>query len=198
MLGDGTELNNLWVKSLGVKVMALSDLLKTGAPEGDEQLRVPDDASELTGDGAPADELPPDPQPSRRSRAGRRKASMRAAAPKRATKAETDQVRDALTMLYTLPAWGLKIRDPHCGGALMAQRDEIVAALAPIVCRNPAMLAFFTSANAPWMEYLALAQALFPVGQTIWSHHVTHTVGDEQHGEVPFDLSAYAAPAFTG
>lgn len=101
-------------------------------------------------------------------------------------------------MLYTLPAWGARVKDPHCGGALLAQRDDIVKALVPIVCRNPAMLAFFTAANAPWMDYLALAQALAPVAQTFWSHHVTHTLGhDDETGEgVSVDLSAYAAPVY--
>jgi hypothetical protein len=78
----------------------------------------------------------------------------------------------------------------------MEQRDDIVKALTPIVCRNPAMLAFFTAANAPWMDYLALFQALMPVGQMFWSHHVTHTVGAQESGEVPVDLSAYSAPRF--
>jgi hypothetical protein len=179
----------------------LSDLLRSGAAE---DVDVPDDASELSGlgagDGAPApdaDSLEPDPQPSRRQRKGRRPG--RAAAQK-ASKADQDQVRDALTMLYTLPAWGLRLRDPHCGGALQDQRDDIVKALVPIVCRNPGMLAFFTAANAPWMDYLALFQALMPVGQTIWAHHVTHTIGHDGEqdggGVNGVDLSAYSAPRF--
>ena len=178
----------------------LADLLRTGATESEEPFDVPDDPSGLTGGDGPepadTDQLAPDPQPSRRSRKGRR--SGRAAGTGgRATKADQDQVRDALTMLYSLPAWGLRLRDPHCGGALMEQRDDIVKALTPIVCRNPAMLAFFTSANAPWMDYLALFQALMPVGQMMWSHHVTHTVGQQQEsGEVPVDLSTYTAPRF--
>lgn len=187
--------------------MALADLLKTGSVDGeDSSAQVPDDASELTGpgadSGAPADELPPDPQPSRRSKQGRRRMrSSTAAASKKATAAEKTAIRDALTMLYTLPAWGLQMRDAHCGGALMDQRDAIVDALVPIVARNPAMVAFFTAGNAPWMEYLALFQALLPVGQMVWGHHVTHTVGGEAGGVgpaggVPVDLSAYAAPAF--
>lgn len=164
---------------------------------------VPDDASQLTG--APADgqepddpdRLAPDPQPSRRSRKGRR--TQRPASGK-VSKAETDQVRDALTVLYTPAAWGVRLKDPHCGGALLEQRDDIIKAMVPIVCRNPAMLAFFTAANAPWMDYLALASALGPLAKTVWSHHVTHTIGhdDDTQGEVPVDLSAYSAPRFTG
>ncbi len=175
---------------------ALQDLLGVGASQ-DEDMQVPDDASTLTGGAGegpePEDGLAPDPRPSRRTKRNRRAPAARA----RVGKAESDQVRDALTMLYTLPAWGAKLKDPHCGGALLDQRDDIVKALVPIVCRNPAMLAFFTAANAPWMDYLALAQALLPVGQTIWAHHVTHTVGaTEDAGEVPVDLSHYSAPRF--
>lgn len=172
--------------------MGLQDLLRTGAVDTDEDAAPTPDAPEND----THDDLPPDPQPARRSKAQRRR-QLRATAPKKATKGEQDQVRDALTMLYTLPAWGLRIRDPHCGGTLMDQRDAIIDALVPIVCRNPAMLTFFTAANAPWMEYLALFQALLPVGQGIWGHHVTHTIGgDDTAGGVPVDLSAYAAPAF--
>lgn len=180
---------------------ALADLLKSGSVDGEESAaQLPEDTPDRGGAGehgaGPIDELPPDPQPSRRTAKGRRR-TARAASPRKASKAEQDQVRDALTMLYTLPAWGLQLRDAHCGGALMDQRDAIIDALTPIVCRNPAMLAFFTAANAPWMDYLALFQALLPVGQAVWGHHVTRTVGrDESAGGVPVDLSAYAAPAF--
>lgn len=179
----------------------LADLLRSTP---DEDSDVPDDLSGLTGADGPepaeGDQLAPDPQPSRRARKGRRSSRAAAAPAAAATKADRDQVRDALTMLYTLPAWGLQLRDQHCGGALMEQRDAIIKSLVPIVCRNPAMLAFFTSANAPWMDYLALGQALAPVAKTIWSHHVTHTVGDADGmpGEVPVDLTAYSAPRFAG
>lgn len=182
----------------------LSDLLsRVGAPDG-EGADVPDDASTLTGaagDGQDpdGDRLAPDPQPSRRSRKGRSRAGRPAQG--KASKAEQDQVRDALTVLYTPAAWGVRLKDPHCGAALLEQRDDIIKTLTPIVCRNPGMLAFFTAANAPWMDYLALAQALAPVAKTIWSHHVTHTVGHDEDtagGGVPVDLSSYSAPRFAG
>lgn len=186
--------------------MALADLLKSGSVDGDDSsAHVPDDASELTGGapdpGAPADELPPDPAPSRRSKQGRRRMRATTTASKKATASEKQQVRDALTMLYTFPALGVRMRDPHCGGALLEQQDPVIDALVPIVCRNPAMLTFFTASNTPWLEYLALIKALLPIGQMVWGHHVTHTVGGETDGVgpaggVPVDLSAYAAPAF--
>lgn len=176
----------------------LADLLRTVTPEADEPAHTPDDASELLdlgGESEDADGIAADPQPARRSQ--KRRKTARAAAAK-ATKAERDQVRDALTMLYTVPAWGLRMRDAHCGGVLMDEREKIIDAMTPIVCRNPAMLAFFTAAGAPWMEYLALMQALLPVGQAVWGHHVTRTVGrpEQDGGMNGFDLSAYSAPAF--
>lgn len=176
----------------------LADLLRNGAPNADET-DVPDDLSELTGapgDPVPAeaDQLAPDPQPSRRgSGKGRR---TRAAGT--TSKGERDQVRDALTMLYSLPAWGVRLKDPHCGGALLDERDAIIKTLVPIVCRNPAMVAFLTGVDAPWMDYLALAQALSPVASTVWSHHVTHTIGAQpaEEGVSGGDFSAYAAPNY--
>jgi hypothetical protein len=177
---------------------SLSDLLGTGkTAEDDPQQDGPDAPTpDTSGDDAP--ELPADPPPSRRSRKGRRTAARATNVRTTATKADRDQVRDALTMLYTLPAWGLTMKDPHCGGVLMQQRDDIIKSLVPIVCRNPGMLAFFTAANAPWMDYLALMQALLPVGQAVWGHHVTRTVGpaapDEQAaGGGLVDLTAYTA-----
>lgn len=175
-------------------MQSLADLLGTAADEHAPETPGPDPQPGADAPHTETDELPADPAPSRRSRKGRRTAA-RSATRVKATRGEENQVRDALTMLYTLPAWGLQMRDPHCGGALMAQRDDIIKALTPIVCRNPAMLAWFTAANAPWMDVLALLQALLPVGQAVWGHHVTHTAGgDEQAGGGGLvDLSRYTA-----
>ena len=181
--------------------MALDGLLRSrdDDADADDVPEVPSDASSLMGapDG-PADELPQDPQPSRRSRKAARKMRPPAAS-RTATKSEQNQVRDAVSLLFTVPAWGLQMRDAHCGGVLMAQRQEIIDAFVPIICRNPAMLAFFTAVDAPWMAYLALFKALAPVAQAIWGHHVTHTVGDDQGaaGGGRVDLSAYSAPVYT-
>lgn len=181
----------------------LSDILRVGAPSSDD-LDAPDEAPELSGAGGDGqmpdgDRLAPDPQPSRRG--GKRGRRTPRAASGKPSKAEVDQVRDALTVLYSPLAWGVTLKDPHCGGALMEQQEKVVAAMTRIACRNPAMLAFFTSTEKPWWDYVLLAQALAPVGKVVWQHHITHTVGapDEQgEGVTPVDFSAYRAPAFTG
>jgi len=86
---------------VGCGVSGLADLLG-GARE--DLPEVPDDASALDQDGAPAgDELAADPAPSRRAGKGRRTAARVKSAAK-ASGSEREQVRDALTMLYTLPA----------------------------------------------------------------------------------------------
>lgn len=169
--------------------MAVSDIISklSFSDEGDSttELRfsVPDDASAIDGEG---DSLTPDPKPSRR-RAPKSVASTAA----KANAAQKKQVRDALLLLLT-PATGfLAMRDPHCGGAAFAQREEIVAAMVPIVCRNPNMLRWFTAADAPWLDYLALLTALQPVGAAFWQHHVKKTIGHD--GGEAVDYSAYTA-----
>jgi hypothetical protein len=175
-------------------VGTLTDLLGGAKEDLPEVSEVPDDASSI--DAGAGDELPADPAPSRSSRRGRSRGSRASRTAQKATHAEQNQVRDALAMLLTVPAWALQMKDPHCGGAVMDNRDEIIKSMVPIVCRNPAMLAFFTAANAPWMDYLALATALRPVISTIWGHHVSHIIGQaspEQDGGGLVDLSRYTA-----
>ena len=169
----------------------LTDLLggtKEDLPE------VPDDASAL--DAEAGDELPADPAPSRTS--GRRRSRSRASrTAQKATRQEQDQVRDALTMLLTVPMWAGQMKDPVCGGKIMEEREAIIKSLVPIACRHPAALAFLTGSDAPWMEYLALMTALKPVIQTVWGHHVSHTIGGQpesgEDGGGLVDLSRYTA-----
>lgn len=172
----------------------LTDLLggsKEDLPE------VPDDASALDPEAGEGDQLPADPAPSRTS--SRRRSRTRASrTAQKATRQEADQVRDALTMLLTVPMWAGQMKDPICGGAVMAERDAIIKSLVPIACRHPAALALLTGSDAPWMEYLALMTALKPVVQTVWGHHVSHTIGaqdpeSDQGGGGLVDLSRYTA-----
>jgi hypothetical protein len=155
------------------------------ADSGDDlRFSVPDDASSLEG-GDTGDSLTPDPKPSRRKSA--RKIPVSTGKP---TVAQKKQVRDALLLLMT-PATGFwAMRDQHCGGAAFEQREAIVDAMVPIICRNANMLRWFTAADAPWLDYLALLTALQPVGMSVWQHHVKHTIGE---GGEPADYSAYTA-----
>jgi hypothetical protein len=173
---------------MGVDLLDRLGLRSGDADDGDD-LDVPDDASELLEDDA-EEELPKDPKPSRR------KARLSLPeGPTKATPAEKRQVKDALSLIIKAPAGLWSMRDPHCGGALHDQADAIIKASLPIICRNPAMLRWFTAANAPWLDIAALVAALAPVVGTIYGHHVTHTVGAEE-GAPDVDLSAYAAPRY--
>ena len=145
---------------------------------------VPDDISALD------DVLPPDPPAARRTA----KASRKPAA--KPTRAVQNQVADALTMMITRPAGVLAFRDPICGSAILDQADEVVAKLVPIVCRNPAMLRWFTE-GAGYMDFMALAAAVFPIARTIWAHHVTHSIGMEEDQDDGEDFNRYVAPGFT-
>lgn len=159
--------------------------LKGNVREVDETLDVPDDLSGLD----ESDLLPPDPPAARRTAKTPRKAAAKP------TKAVQNQVADALTMMITLPAGVLAFRDPICGGAVLGQADEVVAKLVPIVCRNPAMLRWFTE-GAGYMDFFALATALFPIARTVWAHHVTRSIGMEED-EGAEDFNQYVAPGFT-
>ena len=134
------------------------------------------------------DVLPPDPPPARRTEKSRPKPP-----PTKPTKAIQTQVSDALTMMITLPAGMWSMRDPICGTALMEQSDAIVARLTPIVCRNPAMLRWFTE-GAGYMDWIALATAIAPVVRTVWAHHVSHELDVEEQEES--DVQQYSAPRY--
>lgn len=172
--------------------MAVSDLMDrlsakiSGEPQDDDDFEVPDDLSGLD-TGEADDLLPPDPKPSRKKRT-----LAPSTGSGKATTAQKRQVNDALLMLLTPTTGLLAMKDPHCGGAAFAQREEIVKAMVPIICRNPAMLRWFTASNAPWLDYLALLTALQPVGAAVWQHHVKKTVGHGDGGG-GLDLSAYTA-----
>jgi hypothetical protein len=141
-----------------------------------------------------ADLLPPDPKPGRKARGAGR--APRAAA--KATIAQKRTVADALTMMITMPAGIVSLRDPVCGNAVLDQAEAVVDRLVPIVCRNPAMLGWFTE-GAAYMDWIALMGALAPIAKTVWSHHVTRSLGHEEGpGEhAPADFGAYPAPVFS-
>lgn len=199
MLSAGsTELNDLHLRNLlRNELVGVGSLAEILGGTTEDIPDVPGDASSLD-EGAAGDELPADPAPSRTS-GGKRRARTRGAraAARKTTRQEQDQVRDALTMLLTVPMWAGQMKDPVCGGSVMENRDAIINSLVPIACRHPAALAFLTGSDAPWMEYLALMTALKPVIQTVWGHHVSHSIGsdapDAEQGGGLVDLSRYTA-----
>lgn len=140
------------------------------------------------------DSLPEeDPKPARRSTKGPRTSGAAA----KVTAAQKRSVADALEMMITLPAGVIAMKDPVCGGAALEHCDNIVKKLTPIVCRNPAMVEWFTS-GAGYLDWFGLATALAPLVMTVWSHHVTkpqEQEGAHAHPAGEPDFSHYTAPS---
>lgn len=200
--------------------MAIADLLRgnvrdVAEPSGDDEDLiidvVPDDVSSLGSVSetllslsADAEDDDPDQASERpkRDRSAAHRAQASGRRPKvpsfseKASGAQRKQVGDSLEFMLTLLTGTLAMKDPHCGGAAFAQREEITKALIPLVCKNPTLLRWFTATDAPFMDFMALFLALKPVGQAVWQHHVAKAPVNPQGVNQPRDLSGYAAPAF--
>lgn len=172
--------------------MALADLIdRLGGSDADDlDISAPDDLSEL----GEADQLTPDLKP---KRAKASKISAVRSAGSKASVAQKRAVHDALTLVLTLPAGAWAMRDPHCGGIAMQQREATINALVPIICRNPTMLQWFTAGDGGWMDWAALIVALQPLASATWSHHVRKIDPDEDRQDAAggggFDLSQFTA-----
>lgn len=177
--------------------MGISELLRGNAAQKEHVSDLPSEDVVAPDE----DALTPDPEPAHRASRSRTPKTERpkgklptTAAGKK--KMET-QVRDNLTMFLGLGSlMGTRV-DPHCFGALAMQQEAIVNALVPIIMRNTNLLRWFAGTDAHYLEYLALAQALAPVGMTVFKHHIAKSVGEG--GARPahaYDLSDFAAPAF--
>jgi hypothetical protein len=177
--------------------LAISDLLEklSGASDSDAPDLEPDD----TGDPAPGevlepdDLLDPDPAPVKRTR----KRSAGSSAP-RVTAGQKKTVTEAWEAMIMLPAGLAAIRDPVCGGAALDQAKTLAEALTKVTCRNPAMLAWFLSDGAPYMDWIAVFMAARPIATTIWAHHVSHAIGGKEDEGAPDFSTAYPAPVFSG
>lgn len=175
--------------------MGITDLLKEHGlissdkdPERDSS--DPDESPEET----PVDDvLEPDPKPVRcQKKRGLKRPSN---GDYKATAAEKKKVKDAVDLSLTILGGGISLRDPHCGGAILACSTEASDKAAAIIARNPAWTAWFVGSTG-FLDVLGLLAALAPVGKAFWSHHVTHSVGGEHdHGndDVP-DYAKFHAP----
>lgn len=151
---------------------------------------VPDDISSLD------DILPADPAPKRAGKAtsGWVGPKGKGAAPK-VSAAQKREIADALELIQVMLGGTIQMRDQVCGGAIVNNAANVAAKAVPIICRNPAWVAWFT-AGTGWMDVLGLVIALREPIATMWSHHVTHTIGHEgeQDAGADDDLSAFTAP----
>jgi hypothetical protein len=113
-----------------------------------------------------------DPQPSR--------ARVYAKAPSvkpKVSVAEKKDVKAKIAMLLLPPAaiWGRY--DQYCGTAFAQVIPELSEDLVEIFADSAEIMAWFASGTG-WMKYLKLLNTLQPVGEMIWAHHISHTVGE--------------------
>jgi hypothetical protein len=137
----------------------------------------------------PTDLLEQDPKPAKRQ--GRSKSN--ASVSHKATAAEKRQIKDALTLIQLTVGGGLQFRDPHCGGAILENADNVAEKAVPIIARNPKWVEWFCG-SAGWLDVFGLLMALRPVLGTFWGHHVNHSVGGDGHGDDGTDFSQFEAP----
>lgn len=93
----------------------------------------------------------------------------------RLTAAQRGEIQGNWALLLSLPATGLAMIDPACGGALADNIDTIISKSAPLVLKSPRAVQFLSEAG-DWILWYGLGAALLPVAQMGWSHHVTHSV----------------------
>jgi hypothetical protein len=155
---------------------------------------VPDDLSGLD------DLLEPDPAPRRAADGPAQGAAAKlkrigGAPAAKITPKQKKEITDALELIQLIVGGAVQIRDRHCGTAIVDNAENASAKALPIICRNPAWVAWFTG-SAGWLDVLGLIIALKPVMSTWWGHHVTHTIGDGKgEDDDADDLSAFTAPA---
>lgn len=182
----------------GGKIVGITELLERAKLAGDADDRapqtpqdtddvvIPDDASALD------DLLEPDPKPKKRG-SSKIRIGGNPAAKSRVTVAQRKQVTEALELMQMMLGGALSFRDPHCGGAILKQAHEIAEKATPLICRNPAWVAWFTG-SAGFLDVLGLIMAIQPVASAVWGHHVTGTIGREE-GEHVSDYSQFTAPS---
>ena len=166
-----------------------------GFNESPADVTAPDDISGLD------DILAPDPRPKRAgdtrgAALGKKIKDVGASTPMRVTVKQKTAITDALTMIQLMVGGGIQFRDPHCGDAIVQNAETVADKALPIICRNPAWVAWFTGGTG-WLDVLGLLIALKPVLGTFWGHHVTHTIGQDGEGDGgdSSDFSAFQAPS---
>jgi hypothetical protein len=95
--------------------------------------------------------------------------------------AEKKDVKAKITMMLLPPAaiWGRY--DEYCGTAFVRVVPELAEDLAEIFSDSAEVMAWFAS-GAGWLKYLKLLNTLQPVGEMMWAHHISHTVGEVRNG----------------
>lgn len=71
--------------------------------------------------------------------------------------------------------------DPHCGGVLVDNFDNIADKCVPLIARSPRLVRWLTSAGGA-RDWVMLGVALRPVASAVVAHHITKTVQLEEDG----------------
>jgi hypothetical protein len=109
------------------------------------------------------------------------------------TKKVAQDIQGKIAFLLSMPAAMLTPLDPICFPALQERVPEISARLTPIICQSPDMVTFFCKGTG-FILWLSLAVSVWPVVQVIIAHHLTKSIGHDEHGQpVKKDFSQYAA-----
>lgn len=93
------------------------------------------------------------------------------------TKKVEAEIQAQLEFYFVAVASLLYLKDPICGEALESQSKEVVEKLLPLIVRSPALVEWFTRSDGMSL-WVGVGTALLPVAQTVWSHHVTHSIGE--------------------
>lgn len=101
-------------------------------------------------------------------------------------RADLEAVLELLALPVLVP---LSVRDPHCGGALVDNWDNIREKSVPVICKSPRLVDWLTRGGG-MLDYLALAAALRPVGVAVWEHHIVRSVGTGDDDVVVDDFAA--------
>lgn len=120
--------------------------------------------------------------------------------PSRVSVSVRKDIRGKIAMLLVIVGGGLAARDQHCGNALLDAipdteedggdtREGIATALSDLICDSPDMVKWFTTSGR-YLKWLTLAMSVQPVIQAAVSHHISHTVREDQAAP---DWSGYAA-----
>ncbi len=96
-------------------------------------------------------------------------------------------------LMLEVPGRVWQARDPMCGGAFVAQRPAISGALTELVLQSPDLIEWFMGAGGGFMLWLNLMAACAPVAQTVWAHHVVHSIEPPPADAQQADYARYAA-----
>jgi hypothetical protein len=110
------------------------------------------------------------------------------------TKRIRDDVEGKIAFMFTVTGSMASMIDPVCGGAFLANADQVASKMTPIICKSPEAVQWFRKSSS-FMLYLDLLVACWPIFTAIYAHHIGKTVTNITDATMPPqpDMSQYAA-----